>query len=295
VLLRRVAFVDCSIAQSTAGGGLGGGVSAVMVSLTMDNSLLMDSYARGVNAGGGGVALQRESTAVISGTTFAHNTAQRWGGALFLSGSTAQVSGSRFLRNEVSPGVAEPVGESRGAAIYAIPQVGGPFGARDVGGLVSGSVFSENVGITLWDVETGAGPPCNLMRYDNNQFYESGDRIYANPVNAQTGGNTDFLNSLTVFQSGCPPLDKGNGNVRLFSAPAVGALLASPPSLGTGAPGAGQSFLAYAWSGIAAVLDGQGAPLKAGLAPVFAVGPHTLLVNGNPVATVQLAPAPAVP
>jgi len=297
VVLRRVSFVDCNIAQSAAGGGLGGGLSAVMVNLTMDHSLLIDSDARGANAGGGGVALQRGSTAVISATTFAHNSAQKWGGALFLSGSTAQVSGSRFLRNEVSPGVSEPVGDSRGAAIFAIPQLGGQFGARDVGGLVSGSVFSENVGIPVWDVETGTGAPCNLMRYESNQFHAQtfGDRIYANTVNAKTGVNTSFLDSLNVFQAGCPSLDKGNGNAHLFSAPAVGALLASPPSLGTGSPGAGQSFLTYAWSGIAAVLDGQGLPVKAGLAPVFAVGPHTLLVNGNGVATVQLAPAPAVP
>jgi hypothetical protein len=296
VVLRRVAFVDCNVAQSAAGGGLGGGVTAGMANLTLDNSLLMDSDARGAGGGGGGVALQRESTAVISATTFSHNSAERSGGALFLGGSTVQVTGCRFLRNEVRPSFPQLVSESRGAAIFAIPQLG-QIGKRDVGGLVTGSVFSENVGIPLWDVETGTGAPCNLMRYDNNQFYEQtfGDRIYANTVNAKTGVNTAFLDSLNVFQPGCPALDKGNGNVRLFSVPAVGALLASPPSLGTGAPAAGQSFLAYAWSGIAAVLDGQGVSTKTGLAPVFAVGAHTLLVNGNPVATVQLAPAPAVP
>ena len=296
VEVRRVAFVDCNIAQSAAGGGLGGGLVAAMVSLTMDNSLLMDSYARGVNAGGGGVALQRESTAVISGTTFAHNTAEKWGGALFLAGSTAEVTGCRFLRNEVSPGLFEPVSESRGAAIFSIPQLG-QFGSRNVGGVVRNSVFSDNVGIPVWDVETGTGAPCNEMRYDGNQFHSQtfGDRIYSNTVNAKTGVNTAFLDSLTAFQPGCQAIDKGNGNSRLFSAPTVGALLASPPSLRTGAPGAGQSFLAYAWSGSSAALDGQAASLKAGLAPVFAPGPHTLTVNGVAAATVQLAPVPVVP
>jgi len=296
VELRRVAFLNCNVVQSAAGGGLGGGVTATTVRLTMDNSLVMDSFARGLNAGGGGLALQRESTAVISATTFAHDTADKWGGALFLTGSTAQVTGCRFLRNEVSPGVSEPVSESRGAAIFSIPQLGG-FGGRDVGGLVTGSVFSENVGIPVWDVETGTGAPFNEMRYEGNQFHSQtfGDRIYANTVDAKNGVNTSFLDNLTVFHPGRPALDKGNGNTRLFSAPVTGALLASPPSLGTGNPGAGQSYLVYAWSGIAAVLDGQGVSTKNGLAPVTAVGSHTLLVNGNPVVTVQLAPSPIVP
>jgi hypothetical protein len=196
----------------------------------------------------------------------------------------------------VSPGVPEPVSESRGAAIFVIPQLG-QLGNRDVGGLVTGSAFSENVGIAIWDVETGTGAPFNEMRYENNQFHAQtfGDRIYANTVDAKTGASTAFLDNLTVFHDGRQPLDKGTGNVRLFSAPTVGALLASPPSLGTGAPAAGQSFLAYAWSGGSAALDGQAVSLKAGLAPVFGPGAHTLTVNGVAAATVQLAPVPAVP
>jgi len=85
--MRRVAFVDCNIEQSAAGGGLVGGV-----------------------------ALQRESMAVVSGTTFAHNTAEKWGGTLSITGST-EVTGYCFLTNEVSPGISELVSDSRGTAI----------------------------------------------------------------------------------------------------------------------------------------------------------------------------------
>jgi hypothetical protein len=295
VTLRRTAFVDCDIQKSAAGGGLGGGVTVTMADLVMDNSIVFDSDARGTDAGGGAVAVQRESAAVISNSTFAHNTAEKWGGALFLNGSTVQVMGCRFLRNEVSPGVSEPVGESRGAAIFSIPQIGAQFGKRDVGGLVSGSVFSENAGIPVWDVEPGNGAPFNEMRYESNQFYSVtfGDRIYANTVDAKTGVNTSVLDSLTVFHAGRPPLDKGNGNSRLFSAPSVGALLASPPSLGTGFPATNQSFLAYAWSGRSAALDGLPLGSSAGLTPVLTTGPHTLTVDGNAVATVQVAATPA--
>jgi hypothetical protein len=289
--LRRVTFADCDAAASSAGGGLGGAVTATMADLVMDGSLVFDSDARGTNAGGGGLALQRESAALISGTTFSHNTAAKWGGALFLAGSTAQVTSCRFLGNEVSPGVAEGFNDSRGSAIYTIPQLGG-LGLRDVGGLVQGSLFSDNVGIPVWDVDP-AGGPFNEMRYDNNQFYPAysafGDRVYFHSTAAQNGANTRGLNDLVLYHPGRPSLDKGNGNVPLFSVPQVGALLASPQSLGTGAPAATQSFLAYAWSGQGASLDGKPLGSKAGLLPVGTTGTHTLFVDGRAVAAAALA------
>jgi hypothetical protein len=290
--LHRVTFADCDAATSpTAGGGLGGAVTATMADLVMDGSLVFDSDARGANAGGGGLALQRESTAVISGTTFSRNTAAKWGGALFLAGSTVQVSSCRFLGNEVSPGVSEGLNDSRGSAIYTIPQLGG-LGLRDVGGLVQGSLFSDNIGIPIWDVDP-AGGPFNEMRYDNNQFYPAysafGDRVYVNSAVAQNGASAAVLNNLGLFHPGRPSLDKGDGNVPLFSVPQVGTLLASPASLGTGAPAATQSFLAYAWSGQGATLDGQSLGSKAGLLPVGAAGTHTLFVDGRAVAAANLA------
>ncbi|HEY2738348.1 MAG TPA: right-handed parallel beta-helix repeat-containing protein, partial [Thermoanaerobaculia bacterium] len=101
--LHRVTFADCNIAASAAGGGLGGAISVSTVDLQMESSLIFDSDAVGSPIGSGGaLALQRESNAVITNSTFAHNTAQQSGGALFLNGSTAQVSGCRFLRNGVS-------------------------------------------------------------------------------------------------------------------------------------------------------------------------------------------------
>lgn len=281
VQLHRVTFADCDIARSSAGGGLGGAISVSTVDLVMDGSLVFDSDARGDNSGGGGLALQRESNAVITGTTFAHDTSQQAGGALFLNGSTAQVTGCRFLRNEVA---SYP---TRGADIYAIPQVGG-LPPRDVGGLVTGSLFSESSGTSIWDVDPSNGP-FNEMRYDNNRFYSFGDRIYFNSASAQGGANTATLNNLAVYHAGREPLDKGNGNNPLFSPPGEGALLASPPSLGTGAPAATASFLAYAWSGGSANLAGQTLAGKAGLLLLSTAGIQTLTVDGTAVATAQLA------
>ena len=53
------------------------------------------------------MALLQESNARIVRTTFARDTAQKWGGALFLSGSTVQVDGCRFYGNDVVPGISE--------------------------------------------------------------------------------------------------------------------------------------------------------------------------------------------
>lgn len=284
VHLLRVTFADCNIAASAGGGGLGGAISVSTVDLQMDSSLVFDSDASG---SGGALALQRESNAVITGSTFAHNTAQQSGGALFLTGSTAQVSGSHFFRNAVSGG-------GKGSSIYVIPQLGGLLPPRDAGGLVSGSVFSEDTGVPLWDVDPANGP-FNEMRYDDNQLYATsfGSAAYFNSSAAQGGADIATLNNLVIFHPGRPALDKGNGNSALFSPPQLGTLLASPPSLGIGSPAATATFMAYAWSGGFASLTGQSLTTKAGLLPVTTAGVQTLSVNGSQAATAEVAATPS--
>jgi predicted outer membrane repeat protein len=279
--LRRVAFADCDIVKSGAGGGFGGAIAGSMVDLVLDGSILSDSDARGEGAGGGGLSLQRESTAMITSTTFAHDTAEKSGGAIFLAGSTAQILGTRFFGNEVSPGRNEPANESLGAALYAIPQLGG-IGLRNVGGLVAGSLFSENVGMPIRDVIPANGPR-NEVRYNANRFYSTtfGDRVYANNQTAQNGVNVAVLNSMREKSDG--------GNTALASPPRDGVLLAVPPGLGSGAPASTLTFLAYAWSGSTASLAGQALTSRAGLLTVTSPGTYTLVVDGTAVATAQVA------
>jgi predicted outer membrane repeat protein len=278
-----VALVDCDVQKSlTAGGGFGGAVAVATADLILDGSLIFASDARVDSAAGGGLSVQRESNAVVTGTTFAQNTAARAGGAVYLNGSVIQMTGSRFFRNAVD--------ESRGSVVFGIPQLG-QMGARDTGGLVSGSVLSENAGIPFWDAEPQGGPAFNEVRYDDNQIYAPGfsDRIYTHTVEAPAGTSAAVLNSLVLYHPGRPPLDKGNNNSRIFSLPPQGALVAAPASLGTGAPAATMTFLAYAWSGRSASIDGQVLTDKAGLVPVSTPGSHTLSVDGTAVATVQVA------
>ncbi|HEX7184802.1 MAG TPA: hypothetical protein VF756_23450 [Thermoanaerobaculia bacterium] len=291
VELRGVVFADCDVASSSRGAAFGGAVQASLVDLVMEDSLVFESDARGDGAGGGALALQRESAAAISRTTFARNSAQRWGGALFLSGSTVQVTGCNFFGNDVVPGVFEPLSDSRGAAILAIPLLSPAERARNVGGVVSGSRFIDNLGVPIWDIDPPSGP-INEMRYDGNEILPgpSSDRVYVNTFVSLGGGDISALNNLVVFRGLRPSTDKSLvDNVRLFSAPSLGTVLAVPPGLGSGAPASPSTFLAYAWAGRSATLANQPLSAQSGLLEVSSAGIHTLAVNGTPVSSAEVA------
>jgi predicted outer membrane repeat protein len=282
--IRRTVFADCDVeATSTNGAGSGGAIQTDLVDLLMEDSMVLDSDARGTVGSGGGMAIGRESNAVIVRTTFARNTAQRWGGALYLNGSTVQISESNFFNNEVSPGVNEPISESRGAAIFAIP-LNDPNHPRNVGGLVAGSVFSANAGLPIWDNEAASGP-LNQMRYNGNQFYSTsfGDRVYVH--------NRLFPGGISAQELNGSGRSDG-GNSRLTSAPRLGAVLAVPPFLGFGSISGGGSpktFLAYAWSGRSAALAGQSLSARAGLLEATAAGDYALTVDGGAVDSARVA------
>ncbi|MFL6292583.1 MAG: right-handed parallel beta-helix repeat-containing protein [Thermoanaerobaculia bacterium] len=268
VEMRRTVFSDCDVATAPQGGdGTGGAIQAVLVDLLLEDSLVMDSNAQ---TAGGGLALERDSVGVISGTTFANNSAQ-FGGALFLHGSTAQVTGSTFLGNQAAG--------SQGSALYTIP-LSHPSYPRNAGGLVSGSAFSGNGGIAVWDSDPGSGLT-NGVRYHGNRFFP-GDRVY--------GSNSTGFGGISVAQLNGLPNKSDGTNVRLSSPPRLGTVLAAPPFLGGGAPGAGgKSFLAYAWSGGSAMLAGRTLSAKAGVLEVTATGDQSLSVDGGPVDSARVA------
>jgi hypothetical protein len=289
VTVLRSVFADCDVQREPAvGGGMGGALNVSLATLLLEDSMVLDSDARGDGAGGGGVAIQGESIAAVSRTTFARNTADRWGGALFLNGVMVQVNESRFFANDVRPGISEALGDSRGAAIYSIPLLSQqrPERARNVGGMVINSVFSENAGLPLWDAEPASGP-INELRYDNNQFYETafGDRVYVNAAATSNGASVSTLNSLVVYRGGRGTTDKSaSPNAGLFAPPGIGTLRAAPSAVGTGAPPMSGSFLGFAWSGRSATLDGQALTTRSGLRASGA-GTHSLVVDGRPASS----------
>lgn len=290
VEVRRSVFSDCDVQRDPAvGGGFGGALQVNLANLLLEGSMVMASDARGDGAGGGGLSVQGESVAAVVRTTFAGNSAQRWGGAFYASGSTLQVSQCRFFGNDVRPGFPKPLGSSQGAALYTTPfrPETKPERWRNVSGVVADSIFSDNLGLAVWDAEVQSGP-INEVRYDNNQFFETtfGDTVYADTKAASSGLNVASLNRLVVGSVDKSLVD----NLRLFASPVAGSLLAAPGVVGTGAPAAAATFLHYAWSGRSATLDGKALTARSGLVQA-GPGSHSLVVDGTPAATVSLGTA----
>lgn len=283
VEVRRSVLTDCDVQRFGTLGGFGGALQVNLATFFLEDSMVVDSDARGTGGGGGGVSVLGDTEATIFRTTFARNSAER-GGALNVGGSTILVSQSRFFGNDVRQGVRESLGESRGAALFTTPFRPDlkPERWRNVSGLVVDSIFSENIGLAVWDAEVSSGP-VNEMRYDNNQFFETSfsDKVYVDARSAPFGLNVAGLN--LSFRSDVD-------NTRLFSAPAVGTLRAAPAAVGTGAPASAVTFLHFAWSGRSATLNGQPLTARSGIVPA-GPGAHSLVVDGSPAGSVTLRPA----
>ncbi|HET9212359.1 MAG TPA: right-handed parallel beta-helix repeat-containing protein [Thermoanaerobaculia bacterium] len=265
-------FSDCDV--SDANGGFGGALSGNLIDLDLQDSMVLDSDARGPGAGGGALALKQDSSARIVRATFARDTAEKWGGALFLSGSTVQMDGCRFYGNDVVPGVREALGDSRGGALYSIPRLD-PAHPTNVGGVVSNSSFADSPGIPVWDVDPQTGP-ANQMHYNGNRFEPTPfGSVYVSTRLAPGGASVQTLNTL---KSAVP-------NTGVFSL-SEGALVEvpSPNGVGAGAPVPGASILAYAWTGGWATIGSQELTQKAGLLEGPSGG-YTLTVDGSPAAS----------
>jgi predicted outer membrane repeat protein len=286
VSIQRTIFSDCNV-QKTASGGGGSG------DLTLADSLILASDARGAGAFGGGLSVQLDSLARVARSTFSRNSAQQSGGALQAVGATIEVTGSRFFGNEVNFGATDNLTASRGAAIFSIPMIARR--KRDVAGVVATSLFADNRGLPLYEADpAGSGEPVNGLRYDDDQFQTAsfGGRVYANTLAAPGGLDPSALNALTVFRCcGRPSTDKSlGGNLRLLQPPTVGALVAVPRA-GSSAAGSGP-FLGYAWSGFSAALNGVALPFepKSGVLAELPAATYTLRADGIGVATVAVAP-----
>ena len=289
VQITGTVFDACDVQQSaTAGGGSGGAINGALVALSLDDSLVLDSNAAG-NGSGGGLFLAGESAAQVARTIFAGNLADHAGGALFAAGSDLQISGSSFIANQVGSGAGDPLNVSRGAALYFIPAGGGQphVGSGDVSGVVSQTIFSQNAGLPVWDADSGGPGPVNTVQYNGNELFNTtyGDKIYvdtfADP--GRSGFDVGSLNALIISRGGGPSTVKSAvANQALAAAPVGGSLRAMPA---TGSPSSRSApFLAYAWTGGSATLNGVPLPLHDGLIEGAAPGAYTLVVDGQVVA-----------
>ncbi len=287
-------FDHCDVqANPTSGGASGGAINGTLVALTLDDSLVLESSAGGGSSSGGGIFLGGESAANIARTTFAGNAAGTSGGALFGGSSDVEISGSRFVANQVAGG-AGPLDTSRGAALYFIPAVANQphAGTGNAAGTVSGNLFSQQLGLPLWDIDFGGAGPVNTVQYDGNQLFSTvfGDKVYVDTFTdpGRSGTNVLGLNGLVVNRAGGPATVKAPvPNQGLAGAPAAGSLVAMPAA---GSPSARSApFLAYAWTGNGAALNGAALPRYQGLIENAPPGSYSLVVDGAAVAAAAIA------
>ena len=276
------AFVDCDVEDLIAVGPFGGGVFSELAIITIDDSLFVDGDATGTFAAGGALAFTRFADATVTGTTFANNSSAVRGGAIIALGAEIEVDGCSFYKNSV-PGASAAA--SRGAAIFTGPQDGAGLG---VAGVVRDSLFADNGGLPIFEDDRACpSSTLNLLTYDNNDFFPTAfpPSVFHNTEE----GTFDVtgLNALVVNRGGCPDTDKAplNNNQALGSQPVAGALSAVPPQIidqaAAGDPQTStESFLAYAWCGDCAELDGSGLLSNTGLTAAGA-GVHGLMVFDN--------------
>ncbi|MGH9362519.1 MAG: hypothetical protein ACRD2T_11435 [Thermoanaerobaculia bacterium] len=278
VLLEGVVFSGCSATRRVNTAASGGALRADLVELEMREGLVLGSNARGVDGTGGGLSLVGATLASLDGVTFAGNAAEHSGGAIQVRGATLDADDSLFLENSVGAGAAGSAFDSRGAALFSIPSNQEP-----VQGTVQRSLFAGQAGIPVRDV----GPPSspvNCLRYDANRFFVPpgapfGDTVYVHNTAAPGGLDVPGLNNLIVGTC-----NKGTANSREPLPPREGVLVAIQSA---GAPGQRLGpFLAYAWTGTAATLDGASLTDRFGLV-ASSPGEHRLaLADGESVAVV---------
>ncbi len=307
--LAGTAFVDCDVADMIAAAPFGGGVYSALAIVTIDDSLFADGDATGTSGAGGAIASTRFSDVTLTGTTFAANSSAGRGGAVFALGATIDVDSCTFFKNTV-PGAG--VSGSRGAALFLSPQDGAGLG---IDGIVHNSLFFANNGLAVYDDDRfDAAGVFNTVTYEANQFFETTFPPYVYRDTVMGGAGTGIvdvagLNAMIVDRGGGNTTDKAphDDNQEPAQQPVAGALLAVPPQIidqaAAGDPQTStESFLAYAWCGECAELDGAPPGTNTGIIAA-GTGMHGLMVfdnagcNGVPdidlTATVTQAPTPA--
>lgn len=273
VVLDHVTISNCSVDDVIGDHAVGGGIYGLLVDLTLTDSMVLDSSASGTDPSdpasssqghGGGASIRTGSRLTVTDTTFAGNTADHEGGALHIFGSQiASFSGNTFVGNQVSPGGSRPETLSEGAALFLSPAVPSSL---DVSGAITDSVFTDNVGLPIFDSDTTDANSCNcfnLVTYDGNTFYNTtyGDAVYRDSLVAGTH-DADALNSLVVDHGGgtLTPKSLLGSNLDEVSPVTTAAILAAPEGV-IGRTAAGdtasstESYLAWAWNGGCAELN----------------------------------------
>jgi hypothetical protein len=154
--LQATLTLSGSVVDKNQAQNQGGGVLVSNAALTATNSMIIRNNVSVSNTQapgqvGGGIDIVTVSSANISGTTIAHNTAGTFGGGIFMDSNAAiQMTGSRIYDNTAG---------SQGGGLF----VGGT-GTQS--GTVHNSTIADNVS-SVWAGQI-AEAACSLVTYPNN-------------------------------------------------------------------------------------------------------------------------------
>ncbi|MCQ4166976.1 hypothetical protein [Tahibacter harae] len=284
-------FANCAVREN-GGGGIGGAIITQMTAMSIRDTLFVGNEAlqNATNTGtGGAMALFDHSTTNLLRTTMSKSRAGFVGGAILLQGSHLDIDDSAIVESAL-------LGPSiwGGTAIYTAPEnLGPPRPGVDATGVIRNSIISNSSGgVTLLDFEPGGGP-FNRVQYSNNQIFPGGAGTYSAAGFPAVSSVAQMNNLVTNGQPKAPV-----PNSVPATAPVVAALASVPKSIlstsafGDPAPPT-SAYLAAAWSGASATLDG--APVSGNHTVVAAgSGTHTLLSGAlQRQASIGLAPVPA--
>jgi len=278
LIIDTVVFNDLDVVKGSDS-GMGGAVFTALTDLNISNALFMNNAALGPNSGaGGGLAIIEQSLANISETTFALNSSGKFGGAIYASGSNMHVSGSNLIENAAGSG-------DYGSAIFTAPLDSSTD--YNASGAFEDNQISNNSGVAVFDDDRTNGP-INSVLYNSNDFYAGAVDavVYSDAIYPYGSKSVSQLNDLIVSRLNGTSTDKSTSANRALNAqPSIGKILSVPSViLGTtaaGDPEAGTtSYVAYAWSGGSATLDGAPTQSKTGLALEYSTGTSTLEVDG---------------
>lgn len=287
VTVRNSVLYDCDTHPSADGKGAFGAIYTVFTNFTLQNSIIAESTGTTSNSAGGGLTMIYNTTANISGTTFAKNSAQAYSGAVFIQGShIASFTGSQLFQNSTGSG-------KDGAAIYSDSD---NLRNINVTGKIENNTISNNSGNTaVIDLDQNvAGKPYNDLQYNGNTFYKGTQTNYEywDVLSPNYRGNASVLNKIVVTRNNRGVnTDKSpsNNNSDASSIPVLGKILAAPSyTLSNRAVGEASNPVAklgYAWSGASAELNGSSVSGNAGAADTTSAGTQTLDVGNKSFTT----------
>lgn len=298
VIIDHTVFADLDvneIPQITSMSALGGAIVLSLAKATLTNSMIILSDASAPTLGGssgGGMAIMLQSDASLSNVTLARNTAGYAGGAIFHQGSNLNITNSILTGNELGPGVSTA---PYGSVIFAAPDIGRSV---NVTGALQDSTISGNIGREIYDDDRSSGP-INDVHYNNNSIFTTtaGGFIYCDPMRCDL--TVAGLNSVTISRNYPLPSTKKAviSNTQLSSTPVTLTIMGGPPKLPTAAPGdltPTDSYIAYAWTGGSAKVDGNPVTNGAGYSNA-GQGIHTInLGTQSSTTTIQTTAAPSV-